>query len=365
MKAAVLYAPGQALQVEELDLGAPQRGEVRVRLVASGLCGTDLHVLDGTLGAPLPAVLGHEGAGVVEEVGDGVITVEPGDHVVLLWRASCGRCLYCLSGRPALCDLGLRIRSTGRMLDGRSRLWRGDQEIFHFLGVSAFAEACVVPEAAVVRIRRDVPLDRAVLLGCAVLTGVGAVFNAAAPPPGSRVAVFGAGGVGLNVVQGAALLSASTIIAVDVVPQKLALARQFGATHVIDARDGDAVEAIRDVTGGIGVDYSFEAIGSVRVSEQAVAAVRKGGMAVLVGLAPQGSTVSFDALALTQQEKTIRGSLYGSARPQIDIPRLLDLYMAGRLKLDELVTARYPLTAINDAVAALRTGTVARCLIAA
>ncbi|HZS93123.1 MAG TPA: Zn-dependent alcohol dehydrogenase [Chloroflexota bacterium] len=343
---------------------APRQGEVMVRMAASGVCGTDLHAIDGDLPLPLPCVLGHEGAGVVEEVGPGVTTLAPGDHVVLLWRASCGRCFYCSIGRPALCDLGLRIRQTGAMPDGETRFRRADgQPIYHFLGASTFSEYTVLPEAGTVKVRPDVPLDLAALVGCGVITGVGAVMNAARVEAGSAVAVFGAGGVGLNVIQGAALVGAERIVAVDTRQSKLDLARRFGATHTVDAAHEDAVAAIQELTGGRGADYAFEAIGLPSAMAQAVAAVRKAGTVVVVGLAPAGATVGIDALALTQQEKTLRGSLYGSARPRLDIPRLLDLYVAGKLKLEELVTRRYPLQDVNTAVEDLRRGEVARALL--
>jgi len=364
MRAAVLPAAGMALQVEELTISPPRQGEVLVRLAAAGLCGTDMHAIDGELPLPLPCVLGHEGAGVVERVGPGVTELAPGDHVVLLWRASCGRCLYCSLGRPALCDLGLRIRQTGRMPDGQTRFHRADgQEIHHFLGASTFAQYTVLPEAATVKIRPDVPLELAALIGCGVLTGVGAVVYAAAVPAGSSVAVFGTGGVGLNVVQGAALVGAERIIAVDTRQNKLEMARTFGATHLVNATREDPVAAVRALTQGRGADYAFEAIGLPATIAQALDCVRKAGTAVVVGLAAAGALVSIDPVALMQQEKTLRGSLYGSSRPRVDMPRLLDLYVAGKLKLDQLITRRYPLNEINDAVAAMRAGEVARAVI--
>lgn len=362
MRAAILTAPHARLLVDQVTLASPRQGEVRVRIMSSGICGTDLHMLDGELGLPTPTVPGHEAAGIVEELGPGVSSLSVGDHVVLLWRSSCGRCVYCNSGRPALCDLGVRVRQTGRLLDGESRLrWQG-QELYHFLGVSSFAEQCIVHESAAVRIRSDIPLDRAVLAGCAVMTGVGAVMNAAHLAAGSSVVVFGTGGVGLSVIQGAALLGAGVIIAVDMVPSKLDMARAFGATHTLLASD-TIINDIQSLTEGRGTDVSFEAIGRVETMQQSIAAVRKGGTAIWLGLAPLGQSVSIDPLSLVQQEKTIRPCLYGSARPQVDIPRLLDLYRVGRLNLDAMVTAIYPLSRINDAVAAVRTGTVARCLL--
>ncbi len=364
IKAAVLTGAHTDLRVEELDLMPPRQGEVLVRMVAAGLCGTDLHAIDGDLAVPLPCVLGHEGAGVVEDIGPGVTDLIPGDHVILLWRASCGRCFYCSLGRPALCDMGLQIRQTGAMLDGETRFRRPDgEQIRHFLGASTFAERTVLPAAATVKIRPDVPLDRAALIGCGVMTGVGAVTNAAHVEVGSAVAVFGAGGVGLNVIQGAALVGAERIIAVDTRASKLDLARRFGATHTVDASSHDPVAAIAALTNGRGADYAFEAIGLPATVAQALACVRKAGTAIVVGLTSPQALVEINPLALVQQEKTLRGSLYGSAQLRFDMPRLLDLYVAGKLKLDELITRRYPLAEVNDAVLALRRGDVARAVL--
>jgi S-(hydroxymethyl)glutathione dehydrogenase/alcohol dehydrogenase len=261
MKAAVLYAAGEPLQVEEITVQNPQRGEVMVRVVAGGVCHSDLHVMNGDLTAPLPVVLGHEGAGVVEQVGEGVTGVQPGDHVVLLWRASCGECFYCLSGRPALCTLGAGIRWSGHLADGTSRFRHGDQEIRHFAGVSSFGELTVLPQEGVVKIDPAVPLDKAAIVGCAVMTGVGAVINTAKVEPGASVVVVGCGGVGLNVIQGSVLAGAEKIIAVDLLENKLAYARQFGATHTLNPREGDPLAAIKDLTEGRGADYAFEVIG--------------------------------------------------------------------------------------------------------
>lgn len=363
MKGAVLYAVGERLQVEELSIQDPQRGEVMVRVAAGGVCHSDLHVINGDLPAPLPVVLGHEGAGVVEKVGEGVTEFRPGDHVLLLWRASCGNCRHCLGGRPALCELGAGIRWSGHLIDGTSRFRRGDREIRHFAGVSSFGELTVLPQEGLVKIDADIPLDKAAIVGCAVMTGVGAVINTAKVEPGATMVVVGCGGVGLNVIQGGALAGAEKIIAVDVLANKLGYARQFGATHVIDARQLGAIEAVRQLTDGRGADYAFEVIGNPKTMSQAYQMLRRGGTLVVVGVAPTTAEVAFNASSIMLNEMTIRGSLYGSCIPKLDAPRILNLYRAGKIKLDELISREYPLDRINDAFDALRNGEVARSII--
>ncbi len=363
MKAAVLYAVGEPLQIEELAIQNPQAGEVMVRVVAGGVCHSDLHVIHGDLPAPLPVVLGHEGAGVVEKVGEGVRDLAPGDHVLLLWRASCGNCIHCLGGRPALCELGAGIRWSGHLLDGTSRFTKGDAEIRHFAGVSSFGELTVLPQEGVVKIDPTVPLEKAAIVGCAVMTGVGAVINTARVQPGETIAVIGCGGVGLNVIQGAALVGAEKIIAIDVLDNKLEYARQLGATHPVNARQVDPIAAVKEITGGLGADYAFEVIGNPRTIQQGYQLIRRGGTLVVVGVSPTGVEVSFPAASIMLDEKTIRGSLYGSCRPKLDAPRLLNLYKAGKLKLDELISREYPLHQINEAFAALANGEVARSIV--
>ncbi|MBI1736721.1 MAG: Zn-dependent alcohol dehydrogenase [Candidatus Rokubacteria bacterium] len=361
--AAVLYEAGQKLQIREVDVAAPRAGEVLVRMVAGGVCHSDLHVMTGHLSAPLPAILGHEGAGVVAEVGPGVTSVRAGDHVIPLWRVSCGECEECTGGRPALCAAGLEIRRTGRLLDGTSRFSADGAEIKHFNGVSTFSAYSVIPERAVLKIPTDLPLDRAALLGCAVITGVGAVFNCAKVRPGSSVVVVGTGGVGLNVVQGAAMAGAEKIIAVDLLDRKLEFARQFGATHTVNASGGDAVAAVRELTGGRGVDYAFEVIGLPKTMRQAYDCLAKRGLAVIVGVSPFTAEVSVPVMTLVFEERMLTGSIYGSARPRHDIPKLIDLYRAGKLKLDELLTRSYPFKEINEAYEALERGEVARSVV--
>jgi S-(hydroxymethyl)glutathione dehydrogenase/alcohol dehydrogenase len=362
-RAAVLFEIGRRFEVRDVEVQAPKAGEVLVRMAAGGVCHSDLHVTTGQIPARLPAVLGHEGAGVVADVGPGVTSVKPGDHVISLWRSSCGTCEYCSDGRPALCAEGTQIRATGRLRDGTSRFSLDGAEILHFAGVSTFAEYSVVPERALLPIPADVPLDRAALLGCAVITGVGAVFNCARVRPGRTMAVFGTGGVGLNVVQGGAIAGAEKIIAVDLLPAKLEYARRFGATHGVDASAGNAVAEVRAITGGRGVDYAFEVIGTARTIRDAYDCLAKRGTAVVVGVSPGTAEVAIPAASLVFEERTLTGSLYGSARPRVDILKLIDLYRAGRLKVDELLTRSWRIEEINEAYDALERGEVARSVV--
>ncbi len=362
-KAAILFEVGQKLELRDVEVQSPQAGEVLVRMAAGGVCHSDLHAMTGHLVASLPAILGHEGSGIVTDVGPGVTSVKPGDHVIPLWRLSCGSCEYCSGGRPALCPEGTQIRMTGRLLDGSTRFTLDGKEIKHFAGVSTFSEYSVIPARAVLKIPDDFPLDRAALLGCAVITGVGAVFNCARVRPGSSVAVFGAGGIGLNVIQGAAIAGAEKIIAVDVLPNKLEFARQFGATHTINGASGNAVEQIKALTDGKGVEYAFEAIGLPATMRQAYDSLRKRGMAVVIGVAPMTTEVSVPVMTLVYEERILTGSVYGSSRPAIDIPKLIALYRGGKLKLDELLTRRYPFAEINEAYGALERGEVARSVV--
>jgi S-(hydroxymethyl)glutathione dehydrogenase/alcohol dehydrogenase len=362
-RAAVLAEVKKPLEIWELEVDGPKEGEVLVRVVAAGVCHSDLHYIQGDLETPLPAIPGHEGAGVVEAVGPGVTRFRPGDPVVFVFRAFCGHCFYCLNGRPALCDFSNPIRRTGRMFDGTTRFHRNGTDVHHVLGVSCFAEYTVVPEQGLLSLPPYIPLDRAALVGCGVTTGVGAVLFAAGVCAGETVLVIGCGGVGLNVVQGAALVGAGPVIAADVVPQKLEWARQLGATHTIDPREQDVVEVVRELTGGRGADYAFEVIGRADTIQQAYAATRKGGTTVIVGLTPMGTTVPLDPLDLLRTEKTIKATLYGSANLPRDIPRLLELYRLGRLRLDELISRRLRLEEINDGFEAMLAGSVARSIV--
>jgi S-(hydroxymethyl)glutathione dehydrogenase/alcohol dehydrogenase len=361
MRASVLFAQGQPLRVEELDLAPPREGEVRVRMVASGVCHSCLHAADGSwTGVPVPIVLGDEGAGVVEAVGPGVGEPQPGDHVVLSWAPTCGRCRYCVVGRPNLC--ARRRPGQGVLLDGTTRLSLRGTPVYQYGHVGTYASRAVVHESSAIPIRRDVPLELAALIGCSVMTGVGAVLNTAAVPAGASMAVFGVGGVGLNVVQGGALAAAHPLVAVDVRTSKLDYARGLGATHAVDASREDPVTAVRALTGG-GADFTFVAVGDTRAVAQACEALGPGGTCILIGIPATGATVPLDVRPLVSGERTIRGSSYGSARTRVDLPRMVDLYLAGRLRLDQLVTRRYGLDQASDGFRDLAAGEVARGLI--
>jgi S-(hydroxymethyl)glutathione dehydrogenase / alcohol dehydrogenase len=363
VRAAVLRGVGEPLSVEEVELAAPGDGEVLVRIEASGVCHSDWNVIAGVTPNPLPVVLGHEGAGVVEEVGAGVATVAPGDHVVLSWLPGCGRCALCREGRPNLCETSFPAMLEGTLPDGTTRLSQNGGALYHYSFLSTFAERCVVPEVSCVKIRADASLDVAALVGCAVMTGVGAAINRAKVEPGSSVVVFGAGGVGLSAVLGSKLGGARTIVAVDPVPLKRDLALELGATHAVDPAEEDAVEAVRGITDSRGADYAFEAAGIPALVTQAYDAVRRGGTVVSIGIAPEGAEIALPAPRLPREEKIVTGSFYGSCRPHTDMPRVLDLYMDGRLDLDRLVSRTYGLDEINDAFAAMNAGEVARAVI--
>ncbi|HEV8306142.1 MAG TPA: Zn-dependent alcohol dehydrogenase [Methylomirabilota bacterium] len=359
-RAAVLYELKQPLVVEDVDVLEPGPHEVLVRYVASGICHSDLHVITGDLPHPLPVVLGHEGAGVVEKVGPGVEWVRPGDHVVTSYIPSCGTCRYCIVGRPNLC--ALRDKPRHLMLDGTSRFRKGSQALNHFLQVSSYATHAVLLEHGVIPIRRDAPLDVVCLVSCAVTAGAGAVMNRARVPAGSTVAVFGCGGVGLNVIQAARLMGAAKIIAVDVLPQKLAWAEEFGATHRVDAAREDPVARIHELAGHGGADFAFEVVGTQRTIEQAFHAVHRGGMAVVIGLSPAGTRLSIDP-GMLLQERVLTGSSFGGSRQKVDLPLLIDLFMDGRLKVRELISRRLPLEEINHAFDLLQQGEVKRSVI--
>lgn len=340
-----------AISVESVELADPRPGEVRVKIAAAGVCHSDLHVTTGAWDVPAPVVLGHEGSGVVTAVGDGVDDLEPGDHVVLSWVPGCGECRYCQAGRPAQCSLVASVVAVkGTLYDGTTRLSNERGTVHHYLGVSSYAEQVVVPRNGAIKVRKDAPLEDIAIVGCAIATGVGAVRNTAGVEPGSTVAVIGCGGVGLACVQGARLAGASRIVAVDVVAEKLELARKLGATDAVDASaTDDVVAAMREVLPD-GYDYVFDAIGKIATTEQAIAAMGLGGAAVIVGLPPQGERASFDPLALAEADQRILGSNYGSAVPERDIPALVDEVMAGNLDLASMISGRRPL---EEAAAAL------------
>ncbi|MFQ5614751.1 MAG: Zn-dependent alcohol dehydrogenase [Anaerolineae bacterium] len=348
IQAAVLHEPDTPFKIETLDLEPPGPGEVLVRVAAAGVCHSDWHLVTGATSHPLPVVPGHEGAGVVEAVGQGVTQVEPGDHVALNWAPNCGACFYCLNDRPSLCSTYIEPLWAGTLMDGKTRLSRNGRPVYHFSGLACFAERAVVPQACCVPLAKNIPLTVAALIGCAVTTGVGSVLNTARVKPGSSVAVFGVGGVGLSIVMGAQLAGAGRIIAVDRTEAKRRLACAFGATEALIAGP-DTNEAIRRLTGGRGADYVFEAIGLPSIQEQCLDAARPGGTVVLVGIAPMGSSTNLPGAIITRQEKTIRGSYYGSANTARDFPLYADLYTRGRLDLDRLIAKTYTLDQINEA----------------
>jgi S-(hydroxymethyl)glutathione dehydrogenase/alcohol dehydrogenase len=360
-QAAVLAGPGARLEVTDVDLDPPRDGEVLVRIAASGLCASDLNVIDGKRSlAPFPLVLGHEASGVVVETGPGVRRLTVGDPVVMSIVPSCGECGPCRLGRPNHCATAGSAMAAGALMDGTRRLGRNGQPMHHFLMVSSFAEYAVVPESGAVALDPRMPLDRAALLSCAVLTGFGAVRNTAKVTPGSRVAVFGCGGIGLNAVQGARIAGAARIVAIDVREEKLALARRCGATDVVDARHDDPVASLTKLLGG--VDFAFEALGREPTVQQAWASLDTGGTAVVIGLLQHGATVTLEAGTFVN-EKTITGCYFGSTHLQRDVPALVERYLAGDLLLDELITARVGLDGLNDAVDALRAGEGARSVL--
>jgi len=361
MKAAVLRKLNSPIVVEGVDFEGPRDGEVLVRIAATGICHSCYHAVVGTVSVPRPIILGDEGAGVVEEVGAGVTLVQPGDHVILSWARSCGHCIYCTQGYPAVCLTASRIKS-GHMADGTTRYTSKGKPVYHFGGISSYAEYTVIAEESAIPIDKDIPLDKAALVGCSVTTGVCAVTNTAQVRPGSSVAVFGVGGIGLNVVQGSVIAGAERIIAIDLVESKLKLAMQFGATHTINAGEADPVSEVYALTDGLGAEYAFEAIGTKTTYEQTVRAIRSRGKAIWIG-APPREPLSLDASVVFAGEKMIMGSNYGSARPRYDMPRLLALYKAGRLKIDELVTRTYQIEQINEAFDDMMQGKLARGLI--
>ncbi|MGH7858999.1 MAG: Zn-dependent alcohol dehydrogenase [Candidatus Binatia bacterium] len=360
VKAAVMWGFNEPLKIDSIKLKDPREDEVVVKVVASGVCHSDLSVIQAKIPIPPPAVLGHEGAGIVEEVGRGVKDLKPGDHVILSWVENCGKCAACTGGRPHLCDTGIR-----NAMAGQEAVYEKDgMDIVRMAGVGSFAATTIVRATACVKVPDDVPLDRACLIGCGVMTGVGAAINTAKVQPGDTVAVFGCGGVGLNVIQGAALAGASRIIAVDLVDSKLRLAKEFGATDTVNAKTvGDPVDGVRSLTGGLGVDFAFEVIGVPAVIQQAFNSVKRGGKAVVVGVPRMGEEVGIQGFSLALEEKSLIGSLYGSGNVRRDFPRLIDLYMQKKLKIDELISRRIKLEQVNEAFEAMEKGEVARSVI--
>ena len=356
MKAAVLYAPNQPLVIEDIEIDEPQANEVLIKTSATGVCHSDLHFMEGKWMYPMPVVLGHESAGVVEKVGPGVTNVKPGDRVVVAFVQSCGACDRCTTGRPNLC-------SNGQSLNRMGRIKLNGQPMVQFAGMSAFAEWQLVSNKACVIVPDGVPMEVAALVGCSVMTGVGAVTNTVKLQVGQTVAVVGCGGVGLNIIQGARLAGASRIIAVDLMESKLAAAKEFGATDVVDASSGDAVQQVMAMTGG-GVDYAFEAIGLMKTAQQCFEMAKRGGQAVVVGMLPLMEQLTIPNAGMSfLGEKGIVGSYYGSTRQTYDMPWLMELYRQKRLKIDELISRRYELGQINEAYEALKGGEVNRSVV--
>ena len=358
MKAAVLYQAGQPMVVEEVELDEPKAQEVLVKIGAAGICRSDRHFMHGDAPIAMPAVLGHEGAGTVERVGLGVTSVRPGDQVILCFVPACGRCKSCLEGHSNVCDNHM---ATGPfMYDGTCRLHKGGQDIHHMGKVACFAEYSVVPEMGCIPVGAPIPMDKAAMIGCCVPTGVGAAVYSAKVQPGSTVAVVGCGGVGLNVIMGAKLLNASKIIAVDILESQLEFAMKFGATHSVNASDRDPVAQVKELTGGRGADYTFEVFGSADTVKAAYDMCAKSGTVTVVGIAPVGAEASINAVDIVRNEKTMRGTYYGSARSQVDFPTLVDLYVSGKLNLDDLVIRHYSLDQINEAYGDMDKGEVGR-----
>ena len=358
MKAAVLRGVNTPLEVEEVQIDKPRPREVLVRTRASGVCHSDLHFVEGKYPTPMPVVLGHEPAGTVEAVGEQVSYVKPGDTVIMCLSLFCGQCEMCLSGRPFLCFRGGDLERTDQ---DPPRLRQGESRVTQFGNLASFAEQMLVHEQSLVKVRDDVPFEQLALIGCGVTTGLGAALNTAKVTPGSTVAVIGCGGVGLSCIQGAALAGALRIIAVDAVETKLRLAQELGATDVVDASGGAVPEKVIDLTGG-GVDYSFEAIGLKETSEQAFEMLRPGGTATIIGMIPVGTKLELDGTSFLY-EKKIQGSIMGSNRFRTDMPRYIEFYLQGRLKLDEMVSQRLRLDQVNKAFDDMKQGTVARSVI--
>jgi S-(hydroxymethyl)glutathione dehydrogenase/alcohol dehydrogenase len=359
--AAILEKTGAPLTIGEATLGDLAPTDVLIRNRASGLCHTDLEVIDGSLPYPLPIVLGHEGAGVVEAVGSAVTQVRPGDHVVASWNPHCGHCFYCERDLPILCEPFTRHQPAGQMLDGGSRLsWRGEP-LHHFSVVSSHAAYSVVPESGAIPVPKEIPFDRACLIGCGVMTGVGAVCRLAKVEPGSHVVVIGCGAVGLNAIQGAVLMQAATVIAIDRDPAKLALASRFGATHAL-ASDEGTIDAVKSLTQGRGSDYVFEAAGAEATLQLGLELTRPGGHLVVLGKTNVHKKVALRFGSLMGEKRIVRSS-YGGARPRRDFPWIAQLYLDGQLELDALVTQRLPLARINDGFDAMRRGEGVRTVV--
>ena len=358
MKAAIMRANNEPLVIEDVEIDDPLPGEVLLKTAASGVCHSDLHVIEGGLPIPPPCILGHEPAGIVETVGEGVTDFVPGDHVIGCITSWCGVCKFCTGGKPYLCP----TQYAGRPLGSAPRITQDGKEIPQFANLSSFAEMMLCPERSLVKIRDDMPLDRASLIGCGVTTGLGAALNTVHIPAGASVAIIGCGGVGLSALQGARIVGAGKIIAVDTKKWKFDIATKLGATDCVDASDGDAVAAVQELTGG-GADFVFECIGTIGTVQQAVAMTGRGGTAVLVGVVPMPELVPLSATDIVLQEKHVTGSYMGSNRFRFDMPKYIEFYLDGRLSLDEMISSRIDLSDINDAFDLMRKGEAARQVI--
>ncbi|MBA2280157.1 MAG: Zn-dependent alcohol dehydrogenase [Actinomycetota bacterium] len=363
-KAAVCRGLNEALTIEDIELEAPRAGEVKVKMGASGVCHSDLSIQNGTLFGSYPIVLGHEGAGVIEEVGEGVDGLAVGDHVVISWVPQCGECFFCQKGQGFLCEAGGLAMATGGLLDGSTRFSKDGAPIMQMACSGTFSDTAVIPAIGAVKIPDDIPLEVAALVGCGVLTGVGAATNTASIQAGDTVVVVGCGGVGLNVIQGALIAGATRVIAVDMLANKLELAKQFGATDIVDASAGDPVAQVLALTENRGADVAFEVIGLKQTIEQTVNMTRRGGEAVLVGVPKMEVMLELPAFfGVVLMSKAIKGCWYGSSNVQEDVPKLLGWYREGKLKLDELISRRIGIDDVNDAFRAMEAGEVARTVI--
>jgi S-(hydroxymethyl)glutathione dehydrogenase/alcohol dehydrogenase len=365
VKAAVAYTPGKPLTIETVQLAPPQAGEVLIEIKASGVCHTDAFTLSGDDPEGLfPAILGHEGAGIVIEVGADVKSLKPGDHVIPLYTPECRQCDYCLSFKTNLCQAIRGTQGQGLMPDGTSRFSIGGDRIHHYMGTSTFANYTVLPEIAVAKIREDAPFDKVCYVGCGVTTGIGAVIYTAKVEPGANVVVFGLGGIGLNVIQGARMVGANKIIGVDINPSKRALAKKFGMTHFVNPQEvaGDLVPYLVDLTKG-GADYSFECIGNVNTMRQALECCHKGwGVSVIIGVAGAGKEISARPFQLVTG-RVWKGSAFGGARGRTDVPKIVDWYMDGKINIDDLITHVMPIERINDAFDLMHRGESIRSVV--
>jgi NDMA-dependent alcohol dehydrogenase len=363
-KAAVLPALDAPLEIREVEVDPPHAGEVKVRMGASGVCHSDLSIQNGTLMSPTPIVLGHEGAGIIEEVGEGVTGLAPGDHIVISWVPQCGTCFFCVRDQGELCETSSLALATGGLLDGTTRFTSGGTPLYQMAASGTFSEETIIPAIGAVKIPKDLDLRVAALIGCGVLTGVGAALNTARIRKGDTVAVIGCGGVGLNVIQGARIAGAEHIVGIDMLENKLQLAKEFGATTTVNASQTDAVSQVMEMTGQRGADVAFEVIGLGPTIDQTITMTRRGGQSILVGVPRMEVMLNLPAFfGVVLAEKTIKGCWYGSSNVQRDVPRLIEYYKKGELKLDELISRTIKLDQVNEAFEALKAGEVARSVI--